>query len=100
MNARALGWESPCPSLHLPPVRDEHRALTWYGAARFGRVRVVAWTCHQHRVTFYELCEAGGLAFIRRTVDRDGGRAVSYSEAWSCRRAREMWSALVAGLVR
>ncbi|MFC4062389.1 hypothetical protein ACFOWE_29160 [Planomonospora corallina] len=100
MNARVLGWEMPCPSLHLPPARDGHQALDWYGSARFGRVRVVAWTCHAHRVAFYELCEAGGLSFIRRTVDQNGRRVVAYSDAWPCRKGREMWTALVCGLVR
>lgn len=34
------------------------------------RVRVVAWTC-DCRAVFYELCQARGMAFIRRTLQRD-----------------------------
>ena len=85
---------------HLVPAAPGCVSLTWNRARRFGRVRVAAWTCHEHRVTFYELCDAGGLSFIRKTV-QDGNRsAVLHSEAWSPAQARVVWIRILAGLAR
>lgn len=74
--------------------------LAWHGSRRFGRVRVVAWTCHEHRVTFYELCDAGGLSFIRKTVQDKGKVTVFHSDAWSPAQARVVWIRVLAGLAR
>ncbi|MFC5946612.1 hypothetical protein, partial [Micromonospora harpali] len=84
----------------LPPPLERHLPLSWYAPRRFERVRVVAWTCHEHRVTFYELCTAGGLAFIRRTFTEKGKPLVSHSDAWRHREAVGMWTGLLSGAVR
>ncbi|MFC7646314.1 hypothetical protein ACFQX6_41300 [Streptosporangium lutulentum] len=39
------------------------------------RLRVIIWTCCC-RATLYELCQTGGQAFIRRTLQLDGDRQV------------------------
>ncbi|GAA4182282.1 hypothetical protein GCM10022252_07960 [Streptosporangium oxazolinicum] len=74
--------------------------LTWHKARRFGRVRVAAWTCHEHRVTFYELCDAGGLSFIRKTVQGKEQTTVLHSDPWPPAQARVMWIRVLAGLAR
>lgn len=100
MTGKAAISGAPCPAFHLPPMRDGHRALSWNETRRFERIRVTAWTCHEHRVTFYEFCEAGGLAFIQRTVSDKKKKVVSQSEAWPLREARAVWIALLSGMVR
>ncbi|GAA4225447.1 hypothetical protein GCM10023075_23180 [Streptosporangium album] len=100
MSTRAVAWATPCTAFHLPPVRDGHRSLSWGSPRRFERIRVTAWTCHEHRVTFYEFCEAGGLAFIQRTVSDKGKTVVSQSDAWRHVEAQAMWVALLSGMVR
>ncbi|SDQ77763.1 hypothetical protein [Thermostaphylospora chromogena] len=89
----------PCPAVHLP-WREGAEELAWHESRRFARVRVVAWTCHEHRATWYELCEAGGLAFIRRHDGRQGKQRVRESHAWPLAEARRMWVALLSGQVR
>ncbi|MBB2914815.1 hypothetical protein FHS43_006127 [Streptosporangium becharense] len=89
-----------CSAPHLAPPQPAHVPLTWSALRRFERVRVVAWTCHEHRVTFYELCQAGGLAFIRRTSTGKGKALVAQSEAWRCREAEAVWGALLSGTAR
>ncbi|MEV4242554.1 hypothetical protein ACWDOR_12105 [Streptosporangium canum] len=51
-------------------------------------------------MTFYEFCEAGGLAFIQRTFSDKKKKVVSQSEAWPLREARAVWIALLSGMVR
>ncbi|GGT08510.1 hypothetical protein GCM10010156_76880 [Planobispora rosea] len=51
-------------------------------------------------MTFYELCGAGGLAFIQRTVINDRKNDTTHSDAWSLREARAVWIALLSGMVR
>ncbi|MEU0485964.1 hypothetical protein ABZ260_43200 [Streptosporangium sp. NPDC006013] len=51
-------------------------------------------------MTFYELCDAGGLSFIRKTVQDKNRSAVLHSEAWSPAQARVVWIRILAGLAR
>lgn len=90
----------PCPGVHLLPFRGDGTELAWHESSRFARVRVVAWTCHEHRTTWYELCEAGGLAFIRRFKGPVTKPRVVESHAWPLREARAIWVALLCGEVR
>lgn len=61
-----------CQSPHPTKPQLGYRALLWRRPYNSGRVRVAEWTCDCANV-FYELCEAAGLAFIRKTIK---GRAV------------------------
>ncbi len=100
MRVRTITDEPPCLLSHPLPLQDGHRILIWRPLYRFERARVMAWTCSEHRITSYELCEAGGVSFIRRTVVNKGRRIVSETEAWSCEEARVVWAALLAGRAR
>ncbi|MEU8268826.1 hypothetical protein AB0B89_16840 [Sphaerisporangium sp. NPDC049002] len=92
-----------CLAWHIPAFKDGGTVVHWREPSRrFSRVRVVAWTCYVHRVTWYELCEFGGLSFIRRTADVGDTRSpvVSESQAWPRAEARAVWVALLAGRAR
>ncbi|MFD1932061.1 hypothetical protein ACFSKW_11310 [Nonomuraea mangrovi] len=89
-----------CISPHVAMAQRDHVRLDWqppYGA--LARVRPVAWTC-TCRATFYELCEGGGQAFIRRTVQLDDKPEISETYRWLIAEARLVWTALLAGRVR
>lgn len=86
-----------CPAVHLPPLQSGYQPLRWYTARRFETTRVIEWTCCEHRTTFYELCAAGGLLFIRRYVN---DHEITYSDAWSIREGRERWRELLRGSLR
>ena len=86
-------------STHLPLPQSGCERLSWLTPIDAHRVRVVAWTC-DCRAVFYELCEAGGMAFIRRTVQNDKGPEVTETHRSLVRPAREMWAALLSGMVR
>ncbi|WP_189239974.1 hypothetical protein [Planomonospora parontospora] len=60
---------------------------------------MIAWTC-KCRVPFYELCEAGGQAFIRRTVYEGNGWKVRETSRRRSAEAHAMWTALLSGLAR
>ncbi|RJL30856.1 hypothetical protein [Bailinhaonella thermotolerans] len=85
---------------------DPHVALPrpdcerWVWAPPGGeRVRVVAWTC-PCRAVFYELCQVGGSAFVRRTVQRDGAWEVRETARVTCAAGHRMWQALLSGEAR
>jgi hypothetical protein len=89
-----------CLSPHVSVMRRDCGRLRWYAvnSGRF-RVRVVVWTC-PCRATVYELCEAGGRAFIRRTVQAEPV-ATACETAWEPPwEAWENWAALLSGRVR
>ncbi|MFC4062273.1 hypothetical protein ACFOWE_28560 [Planomonospora corallina] len=88
-----------CLSPHVPLPQSRCERLDWYGPRLGERVRVIAWTC-TCLATVYELCEAGGQGFIRRTVRFDGRREIRESPRWRTATARVMWTALLSGLVR
>ncbi|WP_237102503.1 hypothetical protein [Nonomuraea sp. MG754425] len=48
----------------------------------------------------YELCEAAGLAFIRRAVRSSAGTHVSESPRLRRAEADKLWTALLAGRAR
>ncbi|MDP9847735.1 hypothetical protein [Streptosporangium lutulentum] len=63
------------------------------------RLRVIIWTCCC-RATLYELCQTGGQAFIRRTLQLDGDRQVHETYRRLIRQAEEVWRALLSGEAR
>jgi hypothetical protein len=88
-----------CLSPHVPIAQSGCRRLEWLAPRSGERVRVIAWTC-ECLATVYELCEAGGQGFIRRTVQRSGGNQVHESHRWQVAESRAMWTALLSGLAR
>lgn len=67
--------------------------------ARAASIRVRSHTCGC-TPTSYELCEAAGLAFIRRTVRSSAGTHVSESPRLRRAEADKLWTALLAGRAR
>ncbi|MFF3445039.1 hypothetical protein [Streptosporangium sp. NPDC002721] len=93
-----VSWDySPrCLSPHVLPARSHCEPLTWHPLRGDGQARVVRWTCDCDAL-FYELCQAGGLRFIRRTRRH---HAIDESDRWQAQEADAMWIALLHGLVR
>ncbi|WP_157248842.1 hypothetical protein [Nonomuraea typhae] len=89
-----------CLSPHVTAVRRGSGRLRWNVVDPYGRpVRVIEWTC-ACRATVYELCLAGGRAFIRRTVQGEPVAKTHETDWASLRQTREIWGALLAGYVR
>lgn len=57
------------------------------------------WTCDCDPA-FYELCQSGGLRFIRRTVRARNNPSIDESDHWPAGEADAMWIALLHGLAR
>ncbi|MGJ6968854.1 hypothetical protein ACSDR0_43830 [Streptosporangium sp. G11] len=89
-----------CLSPHVVLAQRDRPRLEWQRPYPvLERVRPVAWTCFC-RATVYELCEGGGRAFIRRTVQLDGGHDVHETSVCSIQEARAIWAALLSGRAR
>ncbi|TMR89360.1 hypothetical protein EJK15_61240 [Nonomuraea basaltis] len=89
-----------CIGVHVPELRAGYTLLKWESTRPPAeRVRVREYTC-DCQPTFYELCQAGGLLFIRRTRRR--GREILIDESAPTRYAKAMivWGRLLSGLVR
>lgn len=99
MSPRPIPSDTVCLATHLPPFQGG-KELAWHESRRSARVRVVAWTCHEHRRTWYELCEAGGVSFIRRMTGDEMTPKVSETHAWRRVEAQAMWIALLSGTTR
>lgn len=81
-------------SAHPEPLKDGHTRI------RAASIRVRSHTC-DCTPTPYELCEAAGLAFIRRTVRSSAGTHVSGDSPWLRRaEADKLWTALLEGRAR
>ncbi|MFF5206352.1 hypothetical protein [Streptosporangium sp. NPDC000396] len=92
--------DEQCVSPHVGMAQHGHLRLDWRKPYRTPeRVRPVAWTC-ACRATVYELCQGGGRAFLRRTVQLDGGHLVNETPRWPINEARVIWMALLAGRAR
>ncbi|GAA3067915.1 hypothetical protein [Streptosporangium carneum] len=89
-----------CVSPHVAMPQNGYRRLDWRTPYRgLERVRPTAWTCGC-RATVYELCEGGGQAFIRRTVQLDSGHEIHETPCWPIPEARTIWTALLTGRAR
>ncbi|GAB3163793.1 hypothetical protein [Microbispora hainanensis] len=86
-------------SAHVPIRRGSFRKLEWWKPTPARRVLVLAWTC-DCQAGFYELCQSGGLAFIRRTVQKDGEPEIAETHRWSVRQGWATWFDLLTGEVR
>ncbi|WP_433501697.1 hypothetical protein ACQP1K_29100 (plasmid) [Sphaerimonospora sp. CA-214678] len=63
---------------------------------RCPRIRVKEHTC-ECRARIYELCQAGGLFFIRRTDRGRNGQKVMETEWLPSARMRELWHKIITG---
>lgn len=87
-----------CLSPHVPPPQLSCVKLYWYPARTGERPRTVAWTCDCPDV-YYELCESGGLGFIRR-VAKERRRIVVETHRVRVGEAQALWVALLSGMAR
>ncbi|WP_055483446.1 hypothetical protein [Sphaerimonospora mesophila] len=87
------------------PYHGIHAAIAQAGAVmvrwlepqrRCARVRVREHTC-ECRARIYELCQAGGLSFVRRTDRTPKGPQVMETEWLPAARARELWHKIITG---
>ncbi|SNT57237.1 hypothetical protein SAMN05216276_106620 [Streptosporangium subroseum] len=91
---------SDCLSPHVAMPQRDHMRLVWREPYQgVTRLRVITWTC-RCRATLYELCQTGGQAFIRRTLQLDGDRQVHETYRWPIQEAGDVWRALLSGEAR
>ena len=84
---------------HVPIRRGSVRQLQWWEPTPAERVRVLAWTC-DCQARFYELCQSGGMVYIRRTVQKDPEPEISESHRWPVQDGWRVWFDLLTGEVR
>ncbi|GAA3035423.1 hypothetical protein GCM10017559_73750 [Streptosporangium longisporum] len=82
---------------HVAPLRHRHQSVDWRPERpRAGRLRIKEHTC-DCRPVFYELCQAGGLMFVRRT-ERTRREVVVHESPWTiARRTQDLWLRLLEG---
>ncbi|GAA3124621.1 hypothetical protein GCM10010466_14350 [Planomonospora alba] len=85
---------------HVGVLQERHERIDWRPERpRAERIRVKEHTCCC-KATFYELCQAGGLAFVRRTHRLDG-RVIVHESPWvRVKEAEELWFRLLTGSAR
>ncbi len=89
-----------CLSPHWAHPRKDHVKLVWHEPFEgVTRVRALAWTC-DCRAVVYELLQAGGRAFIRKTIQAEPTPKVEETHRWSIEEARRVWLALLCGEMR
>ncbi|MEU8103483.1 hypothetical protein AB0C18_07135 [Nonomuraea muscovyensis] len=94
-----LGTDA-CVGRHVPAARDVEVLIDWIPeTARTDRVRVRDHTCSCAPVS-YELCQAGGLRFIRRTTVQPGDLQIMESPRAHATAVDDLWQLLVAGKAR
>lgn len=89
---------NPCLSPHVPLPQGTCAKLDWHPSRWDEQCRVIDWTC-PCRSVYYELCQAGGLGFVRRITQ---GEDLAVAETGRVRlaQAHAMWHALLTGLAR
>ncbi|MEN3541069.1 hypothetical protein AAH991_38560 [Microbispora sp. ZYX-F-249] len=87
----------PYHSIHVPDPQPDAEQLQWLAPQRrCTQVRVQRHTCEcQPRI--YELCQAGGLVFVRRTDRNQAGVEVAETEWLVTARAQELWQKIITG---
>ncbi len=86
--------------IHVAPLQAKHERLDWrMPAARAARVRVRLHTC-ECKATLYELCQGGGLMFVRRTVRRSDGPVVHETEWLRTALMERLWQRILLGEAR
>lgn len=88
------------PDFHGPHIGSplpDAEAVDWSEQVpRFTRVRVLRHTC-ECKPYVYELCAAGGLAWVRRTSRLGSAPSVTESDPASFSRAEALWEKLLNG---
>ncbi|TXK42791.1 hypothetical protein [Nonomuraea sp. C10] len=89
-----------CVGKHVYQVVGGYGSIDWLPAVpRTERVKVRDYTC-DCRPIVYELCQAGGLRFIRR-ISRPNGRLVVEESRWSTSAVIDtLWGELLRGEAR
>ncbi|TKK84335.1 hypothetical protein FDA94_29785 [Herbidospora galbida] len=84
---------------HVSPPHPESGRVRWLSpTSRAVRVRVRRHTC-ECQPTLYELCQSGGLMFIRRT--RRVNHPSTMETDWlPTRDAEQLWTRILTGEVR
>ncbi|WP_084464546.1 hypothetical protein [Microtetraspora fusca] len=86
--------------LHVAPTQKQHDKIRWIApTSRSSRIRVREHTC-ECKATIYELCQAGGLTFIRRTVRGPDGPVVHEGPWLLAAKAQRLWHHLLLGQAR
>ncbi|GIH98685.1 hypothetical protein [Planobispora takensis] len=87
-------------SFHIGTLQAEREQIDWREEqARAARVRIREHTC-DCKATFYELCQAGGLMFIRRTHRGPKSTVVHESPWLLTKETQELWIRLLMGSAR
>jgi hypothetical protein len=82
---------------HVASLAAEHFAVEWREPPpRCTRIRVKEHTC-ECQGTIYELCQEGGLRFIRRTIREADDVTVSETIWMSPTEAGCLWASLLTG---
>ncbi|GAA2910033.1 hypothetical protein GCM10010517_76490 [Streptosporangium fragile] len=86
---------------HVAPVQARYKRVDWRPQRpRADRLRVKEHTCDCEDV-FYELCQAGGLLFVRRTEMKRNGEMVVHESPWAvAKQTQELWLRLLMGAAR
>ncbi|GLW98245.1 hypothetical protein Misp02_23320 [Microtetraspora sp. NBRC 16547] len=92
-----MALPEPFHGPHVEPLAAERLAIEWRRPTpRCARIRVKEHTC-ECQGTLYELCQAGGLRFIRRSI-RKGRRAMVSETIWMpSAKTERLWRLLLAG---
>ncbi|WP_433214852.1 hypothetical protein [Microtetraspora malaysiensis] len=84
----------------MAPLQATHEKLAWRApTARAARVRVRLHTC-ECKATLYELCQGGGLMFVRWTVRRADGHVVRETEWLRAALMERLWQRILLGEAR
>ncbi|MEU4831931.1 hypothetical protein [Streptosporangium sp. NPDC023615] len=82
---------------HAAPLQVRYEPIDWRPERpRADRLRIREYTCDCLPV-FYELCQAGGLMFVRRTERTRKGVVVHESPWTVAGRTQELWLRLLMG---
>lgn len=88
-----------CLSPHLPRLLPDGRRLPWIYPWGARNTRVITWTCDCMAMV-YELCQAGGQGFIRRTLQDESRPEVRETHRWQLHEAHEIWALMLTGRAR
>ncbi|MFF4772512.1 hypothetical protein ACFY05_06605 [Microtetraspora fusca] len=94
--------ELPAPfhGIHVAPLQKAHEKLEWWEPLpRASRVRVHLHTC-ECKATVFELCQAGGLKFVRRSVRGPESVIVHETEWLRVVKAEQLWQRILLGEAR
>lgn len=88
-----------CPGLHPAAPQKGYTRVKWRESRpRADRIRVRGHTCDCQPIV-YELCQAGGLRFIRRYYRSD--KVLIQESEWTCAaEAEQLWMKILLGQAR